>query len=380
MARLGKYTPLLRPIAWLYGVVVGVRNALFDKKLLPSESYPIPVISVGNITVGGTGKTPHVEYIISLLSPQYRVAVISRGYKRKTRGLVEAKVSSTAQEIGDEPQQIHLKYPEVRIVVDGNRRRAMRHLLALPEAERPQIVLLDDAMQHRYVQPSCSIMLMDSTRSILTDRLLPEGELREPASARYRADIIIATKCPEELSPIQQRVIERTLAPYPYQKIFFSRTRYHAPKALNLLGVIPSEATLALRPIPRQGPIIVLTGIAQPAPMLEYLKARYQVLEHLHFADHHNFSNKDLRELNALYQTHQERNTSQLYVLCTEKDAVRLWELRDQISPALYSALHYLPIEVEIIGARQEFERQIHLAARSLAQQHLKSIYAKPSQ
>ena len=227
--------PLLYPLSWLYGLGVGLRNFLFDQGVLKQQAYPIPLICVGNITVGGTGKTPHVELLISILREQRRIAVISRGYKRKSRGLKDVTLTSTADEVGDEPKQIKQKYPEVRFVVDGNRRRAMAYLLALPEAERPDVVLLDDGFQHRYVHPSFSILLIDAQRELHDDELLPLGGLREPATARYRADCIILTKCPHNMRPITLRIMQRNLALYPHQRIFFSRIEYQQPRSVRTL-------------------------------------------------------------------------------------------------------------------------------------------------
>ena len=178
--KTNKQYPVAWPLALCYGLGVRLRNLCFGLGILPSETYPIAVISVGNLSAGGAGKTPLVEYLVRLLSPRYRVAVLSRGYRRKTKGYVLASASSTAREIGDEPSQIKRKYPSITVAVDGHRRRGMRRLLALPEAERPQVVVLDDAFQHRYVRPSLSILVTDSHRLFTRDRLLPVGTLREP--------------------------------------------------------------------------------------------------------------------------------------------------------------------------------------------------------
>lgn len=341
-----------------------MRNLLFDIGLLPSQSYDIPVICVGNITVGGTGKTPHVEYILSLLTPRYRVAVLSRGYKRQTRGLVEATDRSRAQDIGDEPLQLKLKYSTIRLVVDGNRRRAMRYLMDLPAEERPEVVVMDDGMQHRYVHPSCTILLLDSNRPILEDRLLPEGSLREGAIARYRADILIATKCRSDLSPIEQRLMERTLGLFSHQKMFFSSIRYLPPRLLETLYV--REETREIVPIPRRSPLLLITGIARPEPLEEYLESRYEVVERQVYPDHHYFGKADIETLNASFAKLQKLSPRTPYAICTEKDAVRLWELREQLSVALLEHLYYLPIEVVVMGNEVELERQILLAAKAI--------------
>jgi tetraacyldisaccharide 4'-kinase len=181
----------LRPLSKLYGWAVGVRNKWFDSGILKSEQFSVPVISIGNLTVGGTGKTPHTEHLIRLLSKKYKVAVLSRGYRRKTSGFHLANAQSTAQTIGDEPFQMFRKFPEATVAVDGNRRRGIKRLLELPVNHRPEIILLDDAYQHRYVTPSLSILLTNRQRLFSKDELLPAGRLREPAANSHRANIVI---------------------------------------------------------------------------------------------------------------------------------------------------------------------------------------------
>ncbi|MDR1380244.1 MAG: tetraacyldisaccharide 4'-kinase, partial [Tannerella sp.] len=200
---------LLMPFALVYRLVTDVRNVLFEWNILPSGSFPVPVICIGNIAAGGTGKTPFTEYLVRLLAKQYRVAVLSRGYRRETEGFVLAKETCTARDIGDEPCQIKRKFPDIVVAVDANRRRGIRRLLALPDGERPQIILLDDAMQHRYVQPSLTIMLTEYGNLYYDDILLPAGNLRESVHAVYRADIVVVTKCPENIKPIDLRLMEK---------------------------------------------------------------------------------------------------------------------------------------------------------------------------
>ena len=224
--KTNKQYPVAWPLALCYGFAVRLRNLCFGLGILPSETYPIAVISVGNLSAGGAGKTPLVEYLVRLLSPRYRVAVLSRGYRRKTKGYVLASASSTAREIGDEPSQIKRKYPSVTVAVDGHRRRGMRRLLALPEAERPQVVVLDDAFQHRYVRPSLSILVTDSHRLFTRDRLLPVGTLREPRSGVRRADMVVVTKCDPAMKPIESRIIEDELRIDTSRPRFFTSIAY----------------------------------------------------------------------------------------------------------------------------------------------------------
>ena len=192
----------LSPLSFLYGIGVWLRNRLFDRDILHSEQYSIPLICIGNLSVGGTGKTPHTEYIIRLLKDKYRVAVLSRGYKRQTSGFVLAGSECSSSEIGDEPFQMKNKFPDILVAVDANRRRGIRNLLSLPEQEKPEVILLDDAYQHRYVRPSLSIVLTDYHRLFYHDKLMPVGRLREPISNINRADIVVVTKCCKDMMPM----------------------------------------------------------------------------------------------------------------------------------------------------------------------------------
>lgn len=209
---------LLMPVSWVYGLAIWVRNNLFDMGILRTQTFKMPIISIGNITVGGTGKTPHTEYLIQLLKPNHKVAVLSRGYKRLTSGFVEAAENSEATEIGDEPRQIKQKFPDVHVVVDANRVHGIQLLMDLyPDLDA---ILLDDAFQHRYVQAGLSILLVDYNRPIDEDFLLPAGNLRESEYARFRAHIIIVTKCPKVIKPIEQRIVQKKLNIRPYQSLF----------------------------------------------------------------------------------------------------------------------------------------------------------------
>lgn len=352
---------LLLPVAWLYGAVVNLRNFLFNQRVLPQQAYPIPLICVGNITVGGTGKTPHVELLIELLSPSHRIAVISRGYRRRTHGLREVTLDSTVDEVGDEPKQMKHKFPEVRFIVDGNRRRAMAHLLALPEGERPEVVLLDDGFQHRYVRPSFSILLVDAQRELHTDRLLPVGDLREPATARYRADCIILTKCPEDMSPIQLRIMQRNLALYPHQRVFFSRISYAEPIALSAMCGGAEEQ------LPEGARVLAVSGIARPESFHSYLRGHYELVDAISYRDHHQFRPRDIEELRERYNELQQGKPDEpLYILTTEKDAVRLADHYDSLPEELRSALFYLPIRTQILYHPEQFAKMISTAACAL--------------
>ncbi len=330
----------LIPLSWLYGFGVGLRNKLFDWGILPVEEFDIPVISVGNLAVGGTGKTPHIEYLIELLQPKYRVAVLSRGYKRKSRGFVLADASSTAREIGDEPYQIKRKFPGIAVAVDANRRRGIKRLKELqPDLD---VILLDDAFQHRYVSPLASIVLTDYNRALHLDKLLPAGRLRESRHELSRADIVIVTKCPADMKPIEYNIISRWLHLFPYQHLYFTTLDYG-----KLQAVFPEKAPareLALKDLPATAGLMVLTGIANPRPMLQYLARYHAPQEELQYPDHHDFSSSDLAHI---AQRFESMKGTKKYIVTTEKDAARLRSaaLDDTVKQALY----YLPIRVRFM-------------------------------
>lgn len=356
------YTPLMRPLAYLYGLGVSLRNFAFDHGILSEHSYPIPIICVGNITAGGTGKTPHVEYLLGLLTPKYRVAVLSRGYGRKTKGLRVAQASSTAREIGDEPRQIKLKYPEVLVIIDGNRRRAMRYLLDLPRGERPEVVVMDDGYQHRYIKPSYRMLLMDYSRRIYEDKLLPEGRLREPFSARYRADCLVVTKCPEDLSPIESRVVMRGLNLFPYQRMYFTSITYEPLKSLLTLGQQKEQEPIEPK---RNGAVYLISGIANPRQFVDHLEQEYTVVKHRKFPDHHTFTKREMQEVIRDY-CQLAKQHKELMMVTTEKDAVRLTEYLGDIPDELLQQFYYLPIAVELVKDAEAFDKEIMFAAGGL--------------
>ena len=315
----------LLPFSWLYGLGVGIRNLMFDFGMLASKSFPLPVICVGNITVGGTGKTPHTEYLIRLLSPRYQVAVLSRGYKRKSKGYQLATEASKMREIGDEPYQMKQKFPHAHVAVDKKRCHGIEQLMKEDVQPPTDVVILDDAYQHRYVQAGLNILLMDYHRLIYLDQLLPAGRLREHKAGIYRADMVIITKCPRNLTPMERRGIERNLDLESWQKVFF--TAYKYPETIADIGDNP----------------LLVTGIASPAQMVYDLQKLIPQFEVLSFPDHHNFTEKDLADI---------RNRAKgRTILTTEKDATRLHDVEN---------LHVLPIEVEFIdGKQEEFDQTI---------------------
>ncbi len=332
----------LLPIAWLYGIGVRIRNWLFDTNILKSKSYDIPVISVGNITVGGTGKTPHTEYLIRLLEKRVKVAVLSRGYKRKSKGFVLATADTPMQNIGDEPFQMKEKFPNIYVAVDKDRRHGIEKLCDGQTAPGTGVVLLDDAFQHRYVKPGLNILLVDYHRLICDDKLLPAGRLREPQAGKDRANIVIVTKCPPDIKPMGFRVIKKNLKLFPYQALYFSTLKYGNLKALF------GTDTLPLGSLKHQGKLLLLTGIASPEQMKMDLEHHGADIVPLTFSDHHDFTPGDVKLINETYAS-----LAGSLIVTTEKDAARLKTLQG-LSEKVKKALFVLPVEIEILRNQQK--------------------------
>ena len=328
----------LTPLSWLYGLGVGFRNLLFDMNVLKSRSYDVPVISVGNITVGGTGKTPHVEYLIRLLHDKMNVAVLSRGYKRKSKGFVLAGKDSTIAEIGDEPYQMLQKFPDITMAVDKKRRRGIENLIGGVAGKDVDVILLDDAFQHRYVKPGINILLVDYHRLVVYDELLPAGRLREPVKGKDRADIVIVTKCPNDLKPMEFRVIMKVMALYPYQKLYFSTHEYDD------LQLMDGGKRRSLDSLTADDHVVLLTGIASPEQMIQDLSAFTPHLTPLSFSDHHAFKPKDIELINKTF----ESLPSPRMIITTEKDASRLKAV-DGLSKAVKDNLYVLPIHISLM-------------------------------
>lgn len=335
----------LYPVSWLYGAVVGLRNKLFDWGILRSKSFNVPVICIGNIAVGGTGKTPHTEYLIKVLHQQARVAVLSRGYRRHSNGYILATAKSNALNIGDEPYQIYQKFPHIYLAVDENRCHGIEQLLALKHPP-VDVVLLDDAFQHRYVKAGLNILLTDYNRLFCDDTLLPAGRLRENAGGKNRAQVVIVTKCPKDMKPINFNIIRKRLHLYPYQQLYFSAFKYG-----QLQPVFPSTANTVrpLSAISQKEKILLVTGIASPQNMVSELKAYTSHIELLTFDDHHNFSNKDMLLIKERFD--RLKGTQKL-IITTEKDATRLVH-HTALDQTLKRYVYALPIEVEILQNQQ---------------------------
>ena len=337
-----KINDWLLPFSWIYGSIVRFRNWLFDMGLKKSKSFSIPIISVGNITVGGSGKTPHVEYLIRLLHDKAKIAVLSRGYKRKSHGYVLAEESTTMPEIGDEPFQMHQKFSDIYVAVDAKRARGIENLQNDEATKDVDVVLLDDAFQHRYVKPGINILLVDYHRLIIYDKMLPAGRLREPLSGKNRADIVIITKCPKDLKPMEFRVLTKAMDLYPFQKLYFTCIDYDTPK-----GVF-EENQIELDKL-QDYHVLLLTGIASPKQMEHDLKPMTKDITNLSFGDHHSFKGKDIDRINDTFESMPEPRI----IITTEKDAVRL-RVTEGLYEKVKSNMYELPIKVSFMLDQQD--------------------------
>jgi len=345
---------LMYPLMLLYQIGVGFRNWMFDLGLLTSKKYDLPVISIGNITIGGTGKTPHTEYLLSLLSPVMKVAMLSRGYKRITHGFVLADKNSDYESIGDEPFQILRKFKDVVVAVDGNRCRGIENLLQSEYGKELGAIVLDDAFQHRYVEPGISILLTDYNRLMTNDKLLPIGNLREPSDNKKRANIVIVTKCPETAQPIDYRLVTKDLALFPYQNLYFTKYEYG-----ELVPVFPAIKELPItkeRVKKEKMDVLLVTGIVSQHYLIEYLLKYTNKLQTIEYPDHHNFSESDLHSIADKFSAIENKKK---IIITTEKDAARLIgnpNVPEEIKNAIFS----LPIKVAFLFEQEkDFNEQI---------------------
>ena len=336
---------LLFPISVLYGTVTFVRNKMFDCGILPSEKFDVPVICVGNLSVGGTGKTPHTEYLARLLSARYRVAVLSRGYKRKSKGFVLADERTTARELGDEPYQIRRKFPDIKVAVDADRRNGITRLMQLPDEEKPEVIILDDAFQHRYVKPTLSLLLTDCNKLYTSDYVLPAGRLREWKSGASRADIIIVTKCKADISDEERENILRQISPSKNQRVFFTYINYG-----ELLPVFGDRSDALMNVTSGNPEVILLTGIANPLPLKNKVEEFSSNIDMLSFPDHHDFSEADIRSVENRLKAGKDNRK---IVVTTEKDAVRLLA-NSYLSDDYKGLFYYLPIKIDFCGGEAE--------------------------
>ncbi|HZM13858.1 MAG TPA: tetraacyldisaccharide 4'-kinase [Bacteroidales bacterium] len=329
----------------IYGSVTALRNRLYDLGILKSRTFPLPVICVGNITIGGTGKTPHVIYITQLLSDMMQVAVLSRGYLRKSRGFRPVRADDRIDTVGDEPLMMARRMSYARVFVDRDRVHGITEIMhASPAAEA---IILDDGFQHRSVRAGMNIVLTSYDRLMTRDRLLPLGRLRENLSGMKRADVIIVTKVPPGTTPEELKRVKETMKITGGQSIFFTRLTYGKPVPLFVR---------AGRTITRKTHVVLVTGIADPAPMIKYLSGIAAGVTHISFPDHHRFKEKDLEGISSKFDAIDNEDK---IVVTTEKDAVRIKEITN-IADSLRDALYSLPVSVEFIEDEDEFIRKVY--------------------
>ncbi|MBC5991657.1 tetraacyldisaccharide 4'-kinase [Pontibacter cellulosilyticus] len=336
---MAKYLKLLLwPFSLLYGGVTGLRNILYNKGILKSTAYDMPVLAVGNLTVGGTGKTPHVEYLLRLLH-KYKIATLSRGYKRQTTGFILADATSTAAQLGDEPYQYHLDFADVAVAVCEKRVEGVDKLKA--SVQDLEVVVLDDAMQHRAIRPSLMIMLTDYGRPFFRDFILPAGLLRESRQGSKRADVVVVSKCPQKLSQTEREKYVSNISKYtlPGTPVFFSTFDYGKPVSVGVTDLVYKN-------------IVLLTGIANPEPMRDYLQQQgYTIVKAYTFPDHHTYATDDLLEVKDFVSKYKGKDIS---IITTSKDAVKL-TAPDLATISKQLPLFYLPIEVSFLEHAEKF-------------------------
>ncbi len=331
---------ILFPFAVLFDAVTRVRNRMYDLGLKASASFDIPVISVGNLAVGGTGKTPMIEHLVRLLSSQYQLAVLSRGYKRKTKGFRLAGPMDTAVTIGDEPLQLYKKFGN-KIIVSVGEERAIAIPQILQESEHVECILLDDAFQHRKVRPSFQILLTDYNRPFYSDLLLPLGRLRESKEGAKRADVVVVTKCPPSVSDEEMITIQTRIALYSKARVFFAGIRYG--ELTSFAGVSGGE---------KKQNVVLVTGLANAQPLYLELSKVFHVVKHFDFADHFTYSVHDIQSINAFAAT------AQAMVVTSEKDAVKL---EDEKFRDLFEGISwfYLPMEIAFVKNGKDFDAMV---------------------
>jgi tetraacyldisaccharide 4'-kinase len=332
---LRSFRILLFPFALLYGAVVVLRNLMYDKSILKSGTFNIPIIGVGNLSVGGTGKSPMVEYLAGLLKEQYNVATLSRGYKRRTKGYLLASGSTTALEIGDEPMQFYLKHPEISVAVGESRTEAIPQLLY----DRPstEVIILDDAFQHRAIRAGLNILLTDCQNLYVDDFFLPTGDLRDQPGSAARADILVVTKCRPDLNEAEANRIRRALKPLANQEVFFTTIRYGQP-----YHIVNREN----RPLHKNLEVLLVCGIANPEPLKNFLLEETNTYDACYYGDHHIFTIDDLREIRTRFEA---MDAPEKMIITTEKDAVRLLKFGDELKDMPF---YVLPIGVSFLFAQ----------------------------
>lgn len=334
---LKSFRVLLLPFALLFGLIVIIRNWLYDRNVLKSSAFGLPLINVGNLSVGGTGKSPMVEFLVMHLKGRFKVATLSRGYKRKTKGYALANEQTTAIEIGDEPLQFYKKFPDVPIAIGEERIVAIAQLLH----DRPQTeaIILDDAFQHRAIHAGLNILLTDCGNLFTRDFYLPTGDLRDSKSSYKRANLIVVTKCRPDLSIAERDAIKKEIRPQPRQELYFTTIAYGQPYHLTHRTVYNLDEGTE---------VLLITGIANPRPLKTFLEERIHTYGMLHYNDHHIFSIDDLRDIKKRYTAMQSERK---IILTTEKDAMRLLKFSSDLEGL---PLYVLPIEHKFLFGGEE--------------------------
>ena len=340
---LRSFRLFLFPLAILYGAAVKTRNFLYKKNVIKSVEFNLPIICVGNVSVGGTGKSPMVDYLVKLLKKKYEIATLSRGYKRRTSGYLLANEFSTDIEIGDEPMQFHLNHPEVAVAVGEKRIEAIPQLLY--DRPKTKLIILDDAFQHREIRAGFNIVLTDYSNLYTRDFFLPTGDLRDERASAKRAQVIVVTKCPLELTEDERFKVLKELSPDPAQKIFFTGIYYEQP--YHLVSGAKIELTKEME-------VMLICGIANPLPLTQYIHEHTKTYDAMFFSDHHLFSIDDLTTIKNRFEFLSEKNK---IILTTEKDAVRLIKFKEKLKEM---PIYVIPISLKILFNQQrEFDQEV---------------------
>jgi len=336
---LSKIRKILYPLSLLYGEVVNARNKAYEKGVLNSTSFTIPTIVVGNLNVGGTGKSPQIEYLVRLLKKDYRIAVLSRGYKRKSKGFQLANENSTSNQLGDEPFQFYKKFNNIIVAVDADRVNGINQLQQLETP--PEVILLDDAFQHRKVNPGFTILLTDHQNLYVDDSMLPSGNLREKVDGAKRAQVIVVSKCPEDLNDEDQFRIAQKLQPELNQTIFFSAIEYHNQ-------VVNDKDKIDVLELEKFD-VLLVTGIAKPKPLEQFLNVNNIKFKHLKYPDHHDFTESDKKKIRNSFES---LKSNKKIILTTEKDYVRNFTVNQK-------NIYYLPIKTKFLDNEEDFNKLI---------------------
>lgn len=334
---LRSFRLFLFPLALVYGAILFLRNWLYEKKIIGAVTFNLPIICVGNLSVGGTGKSPMVDFLVGFLKNTYPLATLSRGYKRRTSGYVLATEQTTAIEIGDEPMQFHLSHPDIAVSVGEKRIEAIPQLLY----DRPEtkLVILDDAFQHREINAGFNIVLTEYANLFTRDYYLPTGDLRDEKKSASRADVIVVTKCPSSLTQQKRYEIMQELNPLPHQSVFFTSIQYETP-----YHIITKEE----KQLSKQHEILLVCGIANPQPLTDYIHEATKTYDALFYSDHHIYTLENLLEIEERLEQIKDDNKM---IVTTEKDAVRLIKFKDKVEKL---PLYVLPIAVQFLFGQED--------------------------